>query len=475
MRVLFLLQRPEAWVNLASVWDAMHADTAFDPTVWLLPYNASDPRTSADKAPQARSLLGSLGVPFVEWHPGLRLEPDTFDVVIFNHPYDRERPRELWFERVATAVRATLYIPYGLPAGGGRKNLRLQYAQPVQMHATAVVARSPFEKSQYARHCPTADAHVHVLGLPRFDRLLRSLECTIPESMSQFANGRTTLLWNSHFSFGHKHSEGSNFSTFDLLGPELFDLARRRNAEVCIIWRPHPGLLPALVGDGLLDSSAIPRLRDELASIGVLLDDSPDHVPAFLASHALLTDPGSFLIEYLAMDRPVLALVNPEGEPANEEAEKLRRTYRVATRPEDVEQFVTDLLSGQCRPPDATLREEHLPLLDRGAGQRVAALVRQLLDVGPNGATVRAAPYRPPVPPMIHPASDAPGHRAVTARLDALCRSLIVVREEKRKRARWRKRLLRLRKRVATEALEWLKQHPTLLALSEWLRRGKPP
>jgi len=374
LRVLFLLQRPEAWNNVASVWRTMQTNPAFSPVVWLLPYNAENKALSALHLPAHKALLASQGVPWVEWSDTMALERDLFDVVFFTHPYDRERPRALWFDCVRPCVSKIVYVPYGLSVGAGAKNLRLQFAQPLQIGADLIVARSPAEKSMYARHCPAGDHHVQILGHPRFDQFLENIKKPVASNLQARIGERTVFLWNSHFSFGHRFSQSSNFSTFDLLGPELFDYFASHRKSLCLLWRPHPGLFPELLRQGILTKAQLPMLRAELEALGVVLDEQADHLPAFACSHAMMSDPGSFLFEYLATEKPLLPLINEEGEPLNEEASALTAECGSASNFESVKQFIATVVNGRIdKERYAALCKQHLPMLDKKAGWRVCA------------------------------------------------------------------------------------------------------
>lgn len=457
---------------MASVYDAMVLDERFAPTVWLLPYNVADPIQSERKQGVARSLLDAERVPFTEWEDGMQPSAGDFDVAIFGHPYDRERPPSLGFDRIAATIPLTVYIPYGLPMGGGGKNLRLQYAQPTQVRSSLIVARSQIERELYGRYCPAGNAHVQVLGHPRFDRLQRELAVGPPADLREAVGGRRSVLWNAHFSFGPEHSQGSNFSTFDLLGPEIFQFALERREQLCLIWRPHPGLWPALLRNGLLSPSEIPRLRSELQANGIVLDERPGHAAAFCASDALISDAGSFLLEYLATGKPVLALINPEGEPLNEEATRLVAGYRHATTPAEVIQFLDRLLEGRAEVPDRELMGHHLPLQDGAAGPRVVEAIARLARLDRHTVQV------PPLAGTCAPATTAtrehisrPLQPATV--LDRLCSALIDLRDRKRAESRWRKDSRRVIKRVRTAFVEWIKLHPSLTgrALLHW--RGR--
>ena len=374
LRVLFLLQRPEAWGNVASIWRAMKKNSAFAPVAWLLPYNAENRALSALRLPAHRALLASQGVPWLEWSDGMLLEHGQFDIAFFTHPYDRERPHALWFDRVRSRVPKTVYVPYGLSVGAGAKNLRLQFAQPLQIGVDLIIARSFAEKSMYAKYCPAGDARVQVLGHPRFDRLLESIKTLDVSALQARIGKRIAILWNSHFSFGHRFSQSSNFSTFDVLGPELLDYLVDQRQSLCLLWRPHPGLFPELLRQGLLMEAQLPVLRIELDKLGIVLDEQADHLPAFVCSHAMVSDPGSFLFEYLATGKPFLPLINPEGEPLNEEASSLVAACGAASDFERVQHFIVAVANGNI-PYEryAALRDQHLPMLDGNAGVRICA------------------------------------------------------------------------------------------------------
>jgi len=475
-RILFLLQRPEAWINLESLWHALANQRHVDCHAWVLPYNARDVETTNAKTPQLVALLRERGIPFDTWPTGTPLEPGLFDVAVLNHPYDRERPRALWLDALRKAIRHVVYVPYGLPAGGGRKNLLLQYAQPTQRNADLVIARSALEKQQYARHCPRGDAHVIVTGLPRFDTLASALQRPIPGAMARFIGNRTTLMWNAHFSFGRLHSQTSNFSTFDLLGPTIFSLARQYRDQLCLIWRPHPGVVPALLKEGMLDHSSVSRLRAELADIGIWWDDSPDHAAAFAASDALATDPGSFVIEYLLMRRPMLVLENPEGEALNDEARMLQAATCTASTPAQVEGFVLALLEGRCTAPSEETIAKHLPMLDGQAGGRVAAEILRLLGRPaphvPQAAPRRSSPQSGRQPAAVCDASPMIPESALdTPVLDRLCRSLEGFSASKHRETYTRKALRRAVRSVRSTFAETAKQMPLMLAIRTFLTR----
>lgn len=476
VRVLFLLQRPEAWVNLSSLWRVMWNDENFSPVLWVLPYNYENKVVSSKKAPLIRQMLQQEAIHFNDWDESCSLLSDHFDVAIFNHPYDRERPEALWFDRVRAVVPVTLYIPYGPVMAGGRKNMRLQFSQPTQIHASAVIARSQYEKNLYQKYCPTGGEHVHVLGQPRFDHILEVLRQPLQGDLKGAVGDRLVVLWNSHFSFGKTYSQSSNFSTFDIVGPELFELAISKRESFCLLWRPHPGLFPAIVREGLLCEEDLPVLRAELADVGIVLDETVDHALSFAISHAMLTDVGSFLLEYLVTGKPILALINPCGEPLNDESLQLVKHYACASTSVEVEQFIDLLEMGEATIFDLqSAKANHLPMLDGRAGERVAQLVLNICRDESIFLTSDSLEVFPPpicggrAPSINFKNIDvSPLHAPPT--LGHLIEGLRVLRSEKARESVWQKSARRRINNLRALIVESVKTYPVLMRIGRFLR-----
>lgn len=452
----------------------MQADRSFAPEAWLLPYNDGDPGLSSERAVSHRALLEAESVPYVEWCPALVLGAGHFDVAVFTHPYDRERPQPLWFQNVRRCVDMTVYIPYGLTVGAGAKNLRLQFAQPLQIGADLIVARSLGEKAMYAKYCPRGDEHVQVLGHPRFDHMLQAVQSCIESDLMARVGDRVAFLWNSHFSFGHRYSQSSNFSTFDLLGPEIFEYFVARRDELCLIWRPHPALFPALIEQRVIQAEQLPALRRELQMLGIVLDEMPGHLPVFACSHAMLSDPGSFLFDYLAMQRPLLVLLNPEGEPLNEEANALVRASGAATSMVQVQAFVDAVINGRIDAGAlAERRTRFLPQADGHSAQRICAAI------SPAPIEVGAGAWGMQERTMVFPVLTRPLHPqslqdvAMPPVLAAMMAGLRSIRAEKMAEGLMRKRVRRALNLGRIWLGENIKQSAALMAAVSRLRRRR--
>lgn len=371
--VAILHQLPESWGNVRSVWQALRNDASIDVSVILLPFLHADYNWSRQASER---YLDEQGVPYVQWDE-LDLDSLGFDVALFTSPYDLTRPLPYQFCELRDRVRFTAYIPYGLEVGGGEVNLGFQFGQPVAMHASAVYVRSAGARAMFTRHCATGDGHVVVSGHPRMDGLADLERFAIDPALTELIGTRRAVLWNAHFSF-----DADQWSTFDLLALDILAAFAARS-QLALLFRPHPLLWRKLINLGVFDESGIAQLKRELSERGVIIDERPDHRHAFAASSAMMSDTGSFLMEYLVTGKPVLYLVNPHGLGLNEEGKAVARYYDRAENAAGVEAFLDGLGD---RPLDDMQRrkkaiEEFFYGFDGQAGQRVVDHLKSALGL----------------------------------------------------------------------------------------------
>jgi len=370
-RLAILYQLPESWGNVRTLWEAARDDADTEVVVVLLPFIHNDYQW---KREVAQAHLDEMGVPFVAWD-AFDLHAAGFDAVIYTSPYDETRPPAYRFANLRQQVRYTAYIPYGLEVGGGAHNYVYQYGQPVITGASAVFVRSEGVREMFERHCPTGAKHVHVTGHPRMDGLANLEQFPVDPTLLQAIGDRRAVLWNAHFSI-----DGDLWSTFDLLAAPIFDAFARR-PDLALIFRPHPLLWKKLINLNILDEAGIAALKQALQARGVIIDEHTDHRHAFAASDALLSDVGSFLMEYLATGKPVLYLHNPDGLGLNEEGSSVVRHYQVASGAAQIEQFLDQLRDGQDQLGETRRAaiEQFFHGFDGRAGQRALDVLKELM------------------------------------------------------------------------------------------------
>jgi len=366
-RLAIFLQAPEAWANVRSIWQAASADAGTEVLVVLMPFLHDSYEWRRGKVEQ---FLRDEGVPFIAWDQ-INLERVRIDAVIYTSPYDDTRPAEYRFDAVRPLVRAISYVPYGIEIGGGSFDFELQYGQPVAKSSDIVFARSKRLKDMYGRHCPNGDQHVIVAGYPRFDELAHLEDFPVDPQLLAQIGGRFPILWNTHFSF-----DQDQWSTFDILGGDIISLFAN-NPHFALLFRPHPLLWTRMKTVLGLSESDVHSLKEELAGLGIIVDERADHRHVFASSKALISDVGSFLMDYLLTGKPVLYLNNPQGMGLNEEGEELVSLFPKAESIDEVQAFLHALERGEDAGRDDRLAA--IPAFAPGQDGQVGLRIYQLL------------------------------------------------------------------------------------------------
>lgn len=389
VRVALLAQHPQGWTSLESVWRALSADADFSVTVLAAPYLHPYPPEGGPEA--IYDFLARQGVPFARWNEA-SLEPGFADVVFVQNPYDVTRPAPLRTPQLLKLVPRLAYVPYGLEIGGGDANAENQFNLPLQQHAWAVFARSTRHRAMFERHCRTGAAHVAVTGHPRLDSL-RELAASAPDAeFAAFARGRRVVFWNPQFDI---RADGTGYSTF-LLWQEFLLQEFARRQDLAFVIRPHPLFFGTLEARRIWSRAQVEDFLRRVAEAGnVLIDRRASYLPVFAASHAMLSDASTFLLEYAATGKPLLYLHNPRGPSLNDDGEFVRAHSYTAERAEEIAAFLDLVARGEDPRGEARRRAYpevmHCPA--EGVGEAIKHHLRQRL----------AAECARPVAVTVHP------------------------------------------------------------------------
>lgn len=331
IKVDFLFQWAPGWSNFESVIAALNSDDDFLCRIIVLPFHNSGQIDHHNQ--EAKDFLTARGIDWI-WHEDydyLQYQPD---MVFIQNPYDFTRPSRFSCLELAKNNIRFAYIPYGLDVGEGEQNLYFQYNMECHNLATWIFVRSHQHKQFYEKYCQSGNKHVYVTGHPKFD------------SMELWSNGaqnkRKVLLWTPHF------VEGNNkgWSTFLHYCDAMIYVAL--TYPIDLIVRPHPLFIPRLKafgGDAVAKFSRLIEYSNSLENIRLDFDSSYNY--SFSVADALLTDAGSFLLEYLPTGKPILWLTHKNCLGLNESASFVRYTYPVAEQEKDIDDFVRMIIADE--------------------------------------------------------------------------------------------------------------------------------
>ncbi|MDI9442966.1 MAG: hypothetical protein QM844_02225 [Planctomycetota bacterium] len=379
IHVTFVVQRPALWCNHASIYEAMHADPAFEVSVIAVP-KRPPAAADVDLAEYARlqAYLNAKGIPF---HCGYDLDtriwinPLTFglpDVVFLPQPYPFTQSylygSDYWsrFCRVA-------YVHYGIPMADMPE---MQYRAPFYRNCWRIFVESPAHRELWRRYNPDLIGHTVVTGHPKTDAYL---EPAHTRGLWKRTEAAKRILWAPHFTVSRDktpHTFSNFFEYFD-----LFVHCAQTHPDAEFVLRPHPELFEHMVSAGL-------RTREEAEEYRRRFDALPngqvyeggDIFEMFKESDAMILDSLGFLAEYLPTRKPICFLDSSRRQRLNPVGEALLAAYYKAWTPADVEKFICEVvLAGrdvlQGRRMEAMRHNLFLPAA--GAGREIAEYVRK--------------------------------------------------------------------------------------------------
>ena len=215
-----------------------------------------------------------------------------------------------------------------------------------------------------------------VAGYPKFDGVRKTFSPLLKKS----DDGQTRLvIYAPHHSIGRNNS--FRLSTFDWNRLEIFALAKAHK-EINWIYRPHPTLKYAVENCGLMSTSDYMRYESQWTNLpNARVSHGGNYMEMFFSSHALITDCGSFLGEYMLTGRPLIRLIS-RNDPVkpNEVGERIDAAcYRVHSIEELEAVFQQVVIHGDdpLRDRRLELRDALFPLEQDSAQEIVNALLRR--------------------------------------------------------------------------------------------------
>lgn len=184
-----------------------------------------------------------------------------------------------------------------------------------------------------------------VTGLPFMDELM------LPKSKWRDVwpnkDNRKRIIYAPHHTIADIHMEGIGYSTFLDYHVFLLRLRDKYKEQVYFVFKPHPRLYPNLLTFwGKQKTEEYYRSWDLPGYSHV--ENNDDYLALFKYSDALIHDCGSFTIEYLYMDNPVMYLTRDahHADNLNDVAHRAFDLHYKGGSCADIEAFVESVIAG---------------------------------------------------------------------------------------------------------------------------------
>ena len=181
--------------------------------------------------------------------------------------------------------------------------------------------------------------NVVVTGYPGIEPLIKRHA----NKSSLNVDNRKRIIWAPHHTldasiYGH--------SCFFMYADFMLEMARKYENDIILIFKPHPLLKGKLYKVWGLERTE--QYFNAWSSKSNTLINESDYIELFLKSDAMIHDSGSFVVEYLYVDKPVMRTVNdvPLDEQFNDFALSCLNQYYFAYNENDIEQFIQNVING---------------------------------------------------------------------------------------------------------------------------------
>ena len=363
LRVMFVVSEAAKWKN-QSLYDLMEESDSFEPIIaischgnwWKHP----EYKRQFDDSVRYFEDKGMRNVKVASFDTGESKDLRSFspDIIFYDQPYD-------WIRRYmpcsVSKYALTCCVPYFVPTHLEHKkhyNLPLLRTLWSNFQINEAMATRLTKLAN-----PSLLSGVIVgVGHPFLDYYYLHKESV---------KAKDYVIYAPHWSFDHPNNVNtSNISTFLHNGLEILSFAKA-HPELNWVFKPHPGLEWRLVNTGVWTQKQVDDYYAAWSEIAINCRDA-GYLELFSQSKALITDCGSFLVEYPPCGGALIHLISStQKNPLHPLNKKLYDSfYKVHNLSEMYEVFDQVLIRN-----DDVLKEKRLAAVkEYGAGSQYAAM-----------------------------------------------------------------------------------------------------
>lgn len=306
IRVLFLVNENSKW-KAQSLYNLLQTTMDFEPIIGITIADIQKILPTSEKEiiiKQNQDFFEKKGMQVViaydcKNNKGIDLKKFNADIVFYQQPYFIPKIQDIEF---VSKFALTCYIPYYLP---DYRNFNLDCDKDFHRNLFRFYVLNDELEKIYKKHLLQDSINAtNIKGLGH--TMLDYIETKTLPSNPQI------VIYAPHWSICHEKNQNSiNISTFDTTGKLVLDYAKK-HPEIQWIFKPHPTLKTALLRIGEKEED-INNYYKEWENFATCCYDSK-YLELFDKSTAMITDSGSFLLEYFCTGKPLIHLISQNCE-----------------------------------------------------------------------------------------------------------------------------------------------------------------
>lgn len=360
IRCVFMALDISAW-KYDHVFRLMEMDPRFDPIIFVCPIVNQGREIMLDKLKLSVKYYREKGYKVVcsydeekDKYVDLRKELHP-DILFYTNPYEGFIDNRFYISHYKDIL--TVYVSYFFTC-----STDMDFNTNVDLYNLVwrKYVENDFTYQICHKYAYNKGRNAVVTGYPGIEPLIDNHKVVDPFN----GDSRKRIIWAPHHTldssiYGH--------SCFLMYADLLLELASRYVKDAIFIFKPHPLLKSKLYeawGKTKTDHYYSQWADGENTSI-----NEGDYYDLFLSSDAMIHDSGSFVVEYLYVNKPVMRTVNdvPLETQFNEFALSCLNQYYLAKNQSDIEQFVFNVVNGIDLLKEKRTRFLHEVLMPKGS------------------------------------------------------------------------------------------------------------
>lgn len=228
------------------------------------------------------------------------------DIIIYQHPWYVETSQG---PVVCSKFALTAYVPYDIPTTTMPSEYNLRFYQYVENFYVI----DEKIKSFYAPLMDNKGSNLKVSGAPTLEIIKNN-------------NKNKYIIYAPHWTINHEKTIA--YSTFKENGRFILEYAQA-HPEFNWVFKPHPMLKKAILDNNFMSETEVNEYFSAWENIGKACYNG-DYYELFNNSRLMITDCSTFLVEYLATQKPLIRLVSKSAVEFNSLAkEAIKACYNI--------------------------------------------------------------------------------------------------------------------------------------------------
>ncbi|MCG2590784.1 CDP-glycerol glycerophosphotransferase family protein [Rhodohalobacter sulfatireducens] len=380
INVALLLLNTDTWKYDDLYWD-LEGDNRFNPIVVICPLTGKGSNYLKEDFEQSIKFCGKKNYQFLEGYDlanGKVIDiKKSFkpDIVFYSNPNNLTFPE---FKMSHFKDCLNCYVPYSFRVD---TLFKYTYKKPFVNLTWRNYYETRVHKELAETHAPNKGVNIRVVGFPKLDEIKKTKNkaCITDEK------DKKTIIWAPHWTIKDHQNTGLNWSCFLQYHEVFLNIARIFKDRLQIVMKPHPFLFNLLEQENVWGKKRTYDYIEKWEKSSNLNIVHGDYIDLFCSSDALMHDSGSFLAEYLILDKPVAYTVSDEDDldtRFNEFGELALKQHKLIYEEEGLYNFIESVLNDNDTKKNTRKEfiEQYLNINQKTASENIIADLKNNLS-----------------------------------------------------------------------------------------------